>query len=318
MIDLVEGNLNDPFTNFFTNDNAKLAYRLSYNLTSVESTIRWFKASIPPSGYSTSDRNLLEKELTAYIDTSEVIIWDVQEFYPHIMGTIQHHVTDNNWMIARFDDVRTSIGITGKMAHFTAFLESYHLVYLIEGVQPFQRGRLQETMIKALNVLQGQNECISARLEQDVRNTADLQKLFRQLKNTSDTILYLSNHTKATEVDSHQSHWGQLVTKLLGNTFKNKDLERRRQSLELMRPIFDNSLSLLEDTAIELGAANRYCLGLKEQLARYRQAVDSGWDVSEWVFKVEEEMVKGFDELKLALRDFEDESRRLGRQGFDH
>ena len=326
-------NVNQPFTAYLKNDDNTMFYELPYYLSHLESTIRSFRSSLSKSEYSSSEQALFHQQFTAYIQQSSVTVLNAQHSYVNIMGTIQLHVSDTNWLVQKLNNIGFSSNVTlhinGPLAQSMKIFNSYCMVYLIGGIEPFKKNVLQGTTVKATQLMKAHVDAISKRLWTDIHMIRSLQTSLTDLANTSEDIeRHVSRCTSDSRKESlaRSTVWAYIIRHLLGQTFSDYQVDQRRQWLDDMRSVFkDDMLSVFKDAteslrqaASEFEMARVFCLQLEERLTLEARAAKYGWEASNWVVEQGKELSVGIEELEIQLRDFNEEKVRFDGNAFSH
>ena len=318
------GHINEPFTAYLQNGNRTLSYELPYYLSHIESIIRSFRATLPESEYSAIEQEEFREQFTAYIDHSSVTVVAAQHFYAHIMGTIQLHVSDTNWLVRKLNTTGFSSNVTlhinGPLAQSMEFLESHHMVYLIGGLEPFKKDVLQATTIEAAQIMKAHVGAMSERLMHDVRMIHALQSAIVDLAIISEVIQRhvsrCTSESKKESMDRYNNAWAHLTKHLSRSTFSDYQIEQREKWLNDMRPIFKGVTEFLYQVASEFETARLSCLQFEERLQLEGRAAKYGWDVQDWVLEQEKEMAVGIDDLQFQLKNFKVEKMRFSEHLF--
>lgn len=315
-------NLNQPFDNYLKDGNSTLSYELPYYLNHLESIIRTLRSSLPESEYSFSEQEVFRNEFTDYIYQSSVTVHNSQEFYSHIMGTIQHHVSDTNWLVKKLNSTNFSnltVAINGPLAQSMTFFHSYHMVYLIDGIEPFKENALQSITMKSAELMKDHVVRISKRLEVDVRMITSLQMSLNDLSSSLEIIEeHVSRCTSESRTESlgRSTPWAYFTWVLLGRTQSQYQIDQRRQWLDDMRPVFVGATAFLRRVATEFEMARLACLHVEERLTVEGRAARWGWQVSDWVLEQAQGLSAGIESIEFELKSFKEEKMRFNENIF--
>lgn len=317
-------NPNMPFAAYLKDDTSSLSYELPHYLNQLESTIRAFRANLPGSEYSTSNQQELNRQFSEYINQSETTFRLAQEFYSHIMGTIRMHVSDTTWMVQKLNNTsffsNVTLLIDGPLSQSMAFFESYGMVYLIGGVEPFKQNVLQSTIVQAVQLMQDYVGLLSDRLLDDIKSITALQTSLIDLATSSEVVQrYISQCTAGNNrkcVNQYSTAWAHMAKHLLSQTFTDYQIEQRCQWLDSMRPVFEVAIKHLHEMTSKFQTARSSCLHIGERLKLEGRAARYGWEPSEWTVEQGKEMCDGVDELQFQLTNFHNKKTRFHEDAF--
>ena len=315
--------LNLPFKDYLDDGNSTLSYELPYYLAHLESSIRAFRASLPESEYPQEEQQIFYKEFSTYIEHSDNATTHAQDFYYHIMNTIQLHVSDTNWLVRKLDSTgfsKVSVPVDGPLAKSMAFFQSYYMVYLINGIEPFRERGLQISL-EATDLMRAHFSEMSERLLTAVRTIISLQQTLGDLSTDSEAIQkHISRCTADDKMASRNRSrsWAYLTRTLLWRTQSQYQMDQQRQWLEDLQSVVKYATAFLTKVAKEFDIGRRACLSLVEQLADQGQGAKAGWSVSNWVHKQAEELSSGIEDIEFQLKNFKVEKMRFNDNVFPH
>ena len=302
-------NFSAPFTAYFKNEDKSLSYLLPDYLNYLESSMRSFRASLPEFEYSSEEQELFYQELSTYIGQSDITIRNSQEFYAHITGTIHLHISDTSRLVQELNRTGFSssirLQVDGSLAQSMAFFNSYGMVYLIGGLEPFKRDISGTINVQAIEFMHAHMSALSERLREDIYIITSLQQSLGYLGGISSAI---EQHVSRCVTENNKdllrrSVWTGLAEKLR-QTIPGYQMEQRGLWLGDIQPVIKHVSRFLNEVASELNAARLFCQNFKEDIEREATAAIAGWEPADWIDKHGKKLVEGIKALESELTIF--------------
>ena len=212
-----------------------------------------------------------------------------------------------------------TVVINGPLAQSMTFFNSYGMVYLIGGIEPFKENALQSITLRSAELMKDHVVTISRRLEVDVRMITSLQMSLNDLSSSSEIIEeHVSRCTSESRKESlgRSTPWAYFTWVLLGRTQSQYQIDQRRQWLDDMRPVFLGATAFLRRVATEFEMARLACLHVEERLTVEGRAARWGWQVSDWVLEQAQELSTGIESIEFELKSFKEGKMRFNENIF--
>ena len=302
------------------NEETTLSWALPYWLARWESSIRQFRASIPESALSSQEQQVFRTEFSTYIELSDRSIEGARSFYTHIMGTIDHHLSDTDWLVRMIEERGITSNVTvyvdGPMAQGLSFLNEHYMVYLIGGIEPFRTDISQVTIIEAAQLMDAHVGYLIQRLDVGIDMILSLAASLGDLSTAAEII---ETHVSKCTTENNKAVLRLPAKSIWGSFFSETQVEQKvsryaidqqRLYLATMRPDIQTIRAFLREAAEEFGAARGSCQSFRERLTAEGRAVAYGWR-SEWIIKQAKAITEGSSDLKSNLKNFKLEKMRF-------
>ena len=318
-------NLNVPLGNVLHSSEQTMSCRLPNHLARYETEVRFFRASLSQSKYPISDQNYFFRAINDFTDKTAETIKVALPFHPHMVGTVSTHVTDTKCVVNRLNDEgflsRESVSANGTLADGMAWLNSWHLVYLPVGIEPFQQSSAQIQETSSLEVMQEHFDLMRARLRVDIDNATYLQRRLLAIGDLTDDIGRHISIAEARNVKGQFNRQGNRVIswvkkEVYGKTYEIELIEQRRSWLTAMGDEFNDLTAFVAQAARELGSAYDTCQFFSERLAEARFAVHRGHRAPKWVREQALEMHRGIVDLEHKLQSLRSAELRFHGRDF--
>ncbi|KAL8806404.1 MAG: hypothetical protein Q9200_005046 [Gallowayella weberi] len=179
--EIVVENLNRPFQNILESGQKTALYSLPWLLSDYEVTVRKFRAYLPETEYTEEDKEFFRGKFAKFIGGCSSTIDITQQFHHHVTSTINTHVSDTEYVVRKLQGYgflalsKPARPLNGMLAQAMAWLNSYNLVYLPVGIEPFQQKSLRSTNEQAIRLMERHVELMIHRLDEDIRLVSLLQ-----------------------------------------------------------------------------------------------------------------------------------------------
>ena len=91
--------INQSFDNILQNTKKTMLYKLLFFISRYQTTIRFFRVSLPKSKYASKNQLFFESKFSKFIDLSNYTIVNAQLFHIHIIDTINSHVSNTKYVM---------------------------------------------------------------------------------------------------------------------------------------------------------------------------------------------------------------------------
>ncbi|KAL8782340.1 MAG: hypothetical protein Q9213_005461 [Squamulea squamosa] len=311
--------LTQPLDNLLQDEEINLAYRLPSYLAEYESRVRGFRVSLPESGYSTSDQEFFREKFTRYIDQSKFTVLISQQFYVHMVGTINYHISNTK-------SVTHSLHTNGILSpapntilpRLMTWLNSWYLVYLPVGIEPFQTTDIS-TNVRSISLMKEHIRVMKARLRKDIDLVITTKNGIGSLGQTSEEIEdYIG--TRKSEIDQDNYADGksfqQIGEKIWGKSYQSHQVELRIKWLDSMGSSFADMMKFLDMAETDFSLAYIVCQDFFEMLELAERTVEYGGEVPEWAKRMAETLDQGIKTLEVRMKSFTLEQLRFGKRFF--
>ncbi|KAL8798920.1 MAG: hypothetical protein Q9182_006292 [Xanthomendoza sp. 2 TL-2023] len=318
--DIVVENLNRPFQNILESGQKTSSYSLPYLLSGYETTVRTFRASLPESEYTENDQEFFRGKFAKFIDGCRSTTDIAHRFHSHVTMTIDTHVSDTEYVVRKLQEYgflalsMQARPLNGMLAQAMAWLNSYNLVYLPVGIEPFQQKCLRSANVQAITLLEGHVEMMIHRLDEDIRLVNLLQDGMWNLGVIAEQVMeQLSKCRQTNEYQGRreQNRLSKLKEIVWGQSLEGYQIEQREKWLGKMGMQFEETVQFLIQSAYELSDARSMLQALIERLRVEGRAAKYGWEVDEWVREQTKELKTGFQDLVEQLKAFKSEKMRF-------
>ena len=319
-------NLNSPFGNILHSEEKTMSYELPHHLACYQARVRSFRASLPEFEYSLGDQAYFGSKFGDFINQTSQTILTTQKFHSHIVGTITTHLSDTKFVVQKLGDdgfvsqVQVSVSVSGLLARGMTHLNSWHLVYLPAGIEPFQTSSLQVQNIRSMKLMEDHVTLMKERLKVDVDLILTLQRKLWSLGELSEEIaIHVSQSKSWNTLEAYQKGnrlTGWAKEKLYGQDHKDYQINQRDKWLTIMGDEFKNATAFVSQAAHELTNAHLACQRLSERLSYEGRAVKFGLKVPDWVKEQAVEMNDGIEDLEAQLKAFKLEQLRFDDRVF--
>ncbi|KAI4264160.1 MAG: hypothetical protein L6R42_000724 [Xanthoria sp. 1 TBL-2021] len=310
-------NLNQPFNRILESKDKTISYELPHYLQRYETGVRKLRATLPEAEYNAADEDFFHTKYSFLIDQCGHATTSSQNFHSHITGTINSLVSDTRYVMGKLDAYgflgHSPVDRDGFMARMMAWLNSYYLVYLPVGIEPFQQSSVQAN-IDSFWLIQEHLQGILDRLQRDIDLILVLQEAMLQLVETSEAIF---NHVSLCKTKNmHKKllksgvlRWTNDI--LWGQTLEDYQIGQRDKWLDHTAPVFEEAITFLGQAVHELTSARQTCQFIIRRVESEGRAAKYGRGVSEWVREQVRELDDGLDELEAKLKAFRLEKLRF-------
>lgn len=169
-----------------------MSYKLPFFITRYQTTIRFFRVSLPKFEYASQDQLFFQFEFVEFIDLSNHTIVNAQLFHAHIVNTINSHVLNTNYVMQKLENnnyLSSMILSTNELLQQgMLWLDYYHLIYLPASMEPFQERAFQTHHKEALKLMKEHVRNIVHRLLIDLDLILILQNSLWSLEQSSKSI----------------------------------------------------------------------------------------------------------------------------------
>ncbi|KAL8730094.1 MAG: hypothetical protein Q9166_004293 [cf. Caloplaca sp. 2 TL-2023] len=316
-------NLSKPLDKLLQSKEKTIAYELPFYLAHYESTVRGFRVSLPESGYSATDQEYFREEFTKFIDQSKYAIMTAQKFHVHMVRTINSHISDTKYVVQRLQDdgilSPSPKAHEGVLAWIMEWLNSYHLVYLPMGIEPFQVTDIS-TNVRSVSIMEKHMRGMKKRLSDDIDLVLAVRNAMNTLGQTSEDI---GDHIAVCKSENSRDHslaegkslqW--IGENVWGKSYENYQLNPRTKWLGTMGPLFSDVIKFLILAEHELTLAYLVCQDFLERLEVEGRAAKSGRDLPDWVKQQANELDDGIKDLEARMKAFQLEQLRFDEQVF--
>ncbi|KAL8816091.1 MAG: hypothetical protein Q9223_004846 [Gallowayella weberi] len=319
--EIVVENLNRPFQNILESGQKTASYSLPWLLSDYEVTVRKFRAYLPETEYTKEDKEFFRGKFAKFIGGCKSTIDIAQQFHSHVTSTINTHVSDTEYVVLKLQKYgflassKPARLLNGMLAQAMAWLNSYNLVYLPVGIEPFQRNSLRRANVQAIRIMEGHVELMIHRLDEDIRLVNLLQRGIWNLGNTAGQIM--EQIPRCRQTNEHDgSRLSKVKESIWGQSIEGYQIEKRGLWLGKMGLQFEETVEFLTTSGYQLSNARSTMLALIERLGVEGRAAKYGWEVDEWVREQAKELKKGFQDLVEQLKAFKSETMRFDDRVF--
>ena len=257
-----------PYVRYLAEEDSTLSYKLPHALSMWEQAIRTFRASVTESEYPLSEQDKFHKEFSDYIDLSVSATDNAHHFYAHMMGTVNHHTINTRWLLQKLraeGPLTDAAGyINGPLATSMEVLSAYGMVYLPNGLQPFQQNALQQHAVDAVELMKSYMHDVKRRLGEDILMINALRLSLNDLAIASDTIrthasqLWSDNQRASVAI---QPQWWQLFSKSLQHRLDRYTIDQQALWLGQLRGTVGLYSERLHMMGAQFQAAQVSCSG---------------------------------------------------------
>ncbi|KAL8919552.1 MAG: hypothetical protein Q9208_006744 [Pyrenodesmia sp. 3 TL-2023] len=208
-------NLNHPFKNILQNRQKSLSYELPHHVAAYEAKIRSFRSSLPESEYAQHDKERFHEKFTDLIGECHTAIPAAQIFHAHIVGTINHHVSDTKYVVKRLENegflspLPMPMPIDGLLVQNMIWLGTHRLLYLPAGIEPLQETSVQAHRMRGVRLMEDHVAIMKRRIEEDIEYQVDQRGRWLETMgpvfDDSVTFVNLAAHELGAAYESCQS-----------------------------------------------------------------------------------------------------------------
>ncbi|KAI4190752.1 MAG: hypothetical protein LQ346_004864 [Caloplaca aetnensis] len=319
-------NLNHAFENILQNRQKSTSYELPYHVAAYEAKIRSFRSSLPESEYTQLDKERFHKKFTDLIEECHTAIPAAQIFHAHIVGTINHHVSDTKYIVKRLEhegflsSVPMPMPTDGLLVQNIIWLGAHRLLYLPGGIKPLLETSVQAHRLRGVSLMEDHVADMKRRIEEDIGLTLQLQASLRRMGLSSEKIAaHISKYKQSNTADAYirgSKPFLWMREMVMGQGYEGYQIEQRGRWLETMGPVFDDSVTFVNLAAHELGAAYESCQSLLNRLSYEGRAAKYGTEAPEWIKEQAKELEVGIEDLEAQLKGFKLEQLRFNDRSF--
>ena len=174
-------NLNESFEVILQSNEKIMFYKLSYHISSYQTIVRSYRASLLKFEYDIDDQNYFRFKFTTFIDQSNDIIFRAQIFHAHIVRIINTHISNTKYVMQRLKHEEflsfSSISVAQDdiLTRSITWLNFYYLIYLSAGIESFQETSLQRYNSRNVKLMKNYVALIDDRLWDDIQIILRLQ-----------------------------------------------------------------------------------------------------------------------------------------------
>ena len=246
-----------------------------------------------------------------------------QRFHAHMLSIINTHVSDIKYVVQRIQDKEFSSKLrqtSNLLATVMTWLESCYLIYLSNGVEPFEETSLAIYNARNVQLMKQHVVLIGNRLLIDIDLTLTLQNFLWSLGQIAEKIATrVSQHKSTNDMNAYERNRKPLlwIRELFGGqAHESYQIIQRSKWLNVMGLEFQNAATFLTLAALRLNTAHFSCQELLEKLAIEGKAVKYGFEQSEWIRLQVAELDTGMKDLEAQLKAFKVEQLRFDDRAF--
>ncbi|MDI1490058.1 MAG: hypothetical protein OHK93_001257 [Ramalina farinacea] len=313
----VDSTVQPPYARYLQDEDSSFSYKLPHALSLWEQAIRSFRASVAESEYPVWEQERFHQEFTDYIEQSMRATSTAHHFYAHMIGTINHHTSNTRWLLQKLraegpmDNI--TLHVSGPLAQSMEMLNTYGMVYLPKGLQPFQQN-VGHRPLDAASLMRSYVGDMIRRLEEDIMMINALQQSLNELAvasnniNTHSSQLWAENQRAAVAI---KPQWWQLFSNTLQYRLDRYTIDQQALWLGELRDGVWSYSEKLRMIAGEFEAATVACHNFQERLVWEGEATDTAW-----IEKQAGDLEGGFTDLRLHFQNFKEEKIRFDKAVF--
>lgn len=311
-----------PYSAYLHADDVYLSQGLRSDLGLWQIQFSWFRAYLSRSKMDSKDKQLFNDQFSTFIDQGARAGRYSLKMNHQIMGNIIEYVSRTTYQL-KPDMIRggllnnETLYVNGPLAQDMAFYNSYYMLYLPGGLQPFQTN----LRLRAVQLVQDSVDSISLNLRGDI---AVIKALRTSLNDLSATLYEIQTHASHTGSVNEGSGitflWTALRRKFSG--IENRDIateplwwtalirnlnfelgDEEKRQLEVMLPTLQATSEKLGNLADDFEQAQFACQRLYYRLLLERRAAKYGKETS-WLQEQIRELLDDSADLEVDLHNF--------------
>ncbi|KAL8838300.1 MAG: hypothetical protein Q9170_002198 [Blastenia crenularia] len=307
--------LTQPFSKILDSEGKEIAYTLPHVITRYQSTVRYFRSSLPKSLLPEEEQEYFRDMFTQTIDLSSNLTTNTQRYCTHMAGIINSHVTDTKWVVQRLERQgflsAPPVAQERALAQVLVQWNSYRLIYL---PPTFQQTSVNLRDSRSLGIMEEHVYTMTKRLAKSIDMNVELQRLIFVMLWLADQISGRVarqeeiNLLAGFERDQDFMLW--VSEKVFGRkTWEGVQLDGQRKWFAEVAPVFYNAAQFLNDIVTQLKAAENAAQALLERLQFEGRAVKWGAQLPDWVYEQAKELDEGIANLQTKMTAFDKQER---------
>ena len=313
-------NLNAPFENVLQTDGKTIMYKLPHHLSSYQTTMRGFRASLPITEYSAIDQSYFYDSFSKLINVTNPAIDESQDFHIYMIQTIDMHVIGTKNVVQRMenggllDRTRTVVHSDSALVQIVEWFNSRHLIYLPGGIAPIHRSMVQAGELDSVKLMREHVEAIKYRLEKNIQLAIGLRGSLSRIEKLSEDIWSRVSQIRAKNTEEAHRKGNRLrvwiTESFYGQSHEHYQIDQREKWPHSMGVEFEEAMEFLDLAQRAFTDGRLACAALIESLMEV-ESKGMRRGIPDWVMQQAELLDSGLKKLEKQLDDFNSEQERF-------